>query len=158
MKSLVVFYSLDGHTRRVAESIAKASGADIRELRPRKANSKTGFLKYFLGGMHASFGHKEALRDPLPDLTPYDRVLIGTPVWAGKPAPAVNTFLAGCNLEKKQVLLFACSGGADNAKCFDTMKARLHGGTVLGQLGFAQAISENPTAVDAKVKEWLAKF
>ena len=157
MKSLVVFYSLDGHTRRVAESIAKTAGADLHELRPLKTNAKTGFLKFFLGGMHASFGHKAALRDPLPDLSAYDRVFIGTPVWAGKPVPAVNTFLAGCDLAGRQVLLFACSGGEENAKCFETMKTRLRSGKVLGQLGFAQAISEKPAEVETRVKDWLTK-
>ena len=38
------------------------------------------------------------------------------------------------------------------------MKMRLRGGKVLGQVGFAQAISENPSEVEARVKDWLAQF
>ena len=157
MKSLVVYYSLDGQTRRIADIIAKETGADIHELKPVRDTAKSGFSKFFLGGMHASFGSKTALREPLPALDSYDRVFIGTPVWASLPTPAVNTFLAESNLAGKKVLLFACSGGGNDAKCFDAMKKRLHGGSAAGQLGFAQSSKENPAETEARIKSWLAK-
>ena len=119
---------------------------------------KAGFAKFFLGGMRASLGVKAALLDPLPDLAPYDRVFIGSPVWAGKPAPAVNTFLAGGDLSNKTVLLFACSGGENNAKCLEQMKKLLRGGAVLGQIGFAQSTQESPEQLAARIKVWLDKY
>ena len=113
MKSLVVFYSLDGHTRRAAEIIARTAGADLHELRPLKTNAKTGFLKFFLGGMHASFGHKAVLRDPLPDLTAYDRVLY-------RHAGLGRKAESGC-----QTLSWpAATWGADRSCCLPAAAAR----------------------------------
>jgi flavodoxin len=155
MKSLVVYYSLDGHTRQIAEIIAKEAGAELYALTPAKSTGKAGFAKYFLGGMRASFGMKAALKETLPDVSSYDRVIIGTPVWAGKPSPAVNTFLSGCDMTSKKVLLFACSGGGGDAKCFDAMKKRLRGGSVLGQIGFSEASQESSDAAKERVKTWL---
>ena len=156
MKSLVVYYSLDGHTRKIAEIIAWETGAAICALNPVKSTGRSGFAKFLIGGMRASFGMKAALTKALPDVSSYDRVFIGTPVWAGKTAPAVNTFLSGCDLTAKEVLFFACSGGGSDAKCFDSMKKRLRGGSVLGQIGFSEASNEAPDEAEARIKTWLA--
>ena len=50
MKNLVIYYSLEGNTKLIAENIAKKIDADILELKTKKEYHKTGFKKYFWGG------------------------------------------------------------------------------------------------------------
>ena len=49
MASLVVYYSLEGSTRLIAENVAGVLGADILELKPLKDLDPNSSLKYFWG-------------------------------------------------------------------------------------------------------------
>lgn len=156
MKSAVVYYSLDGHTRFIAGLIASETGADVYELKPDKENTKTGFQKYFWGGKSVIFNEKPKLRNASPDLKDYDLVFIGTPIWASNYAPPVNTFLNNCHLEGKKLAFFACHSGGGAAKCFDKMTAILKGNAVIGKLEFKDPAAERTAEINAKIKNWLA--
>ena len=111
MKKLVVFYSLDGNTRLMAESVASATGADILELKPVKEITRNNFMKIFVGGKQA---FTKAEPELLPfDLKPedYDIIFFGTPVWAWTYSPALRTYFRDHKPVGKKVALFYCHGG-----------------------------------------------
>jgi NAD(P)H-dependent FMN reductase len=58
------------------------------------------------------------------DLSGYDLICFGTPVWAFGPTPAMNTYLADCSgLEGKEIILFATYGsGAGKERCLNYMQ------------------------------------
>ncbi len=157
MKSIVVFYSLDGHTRLIADIIAKEVGGDTFELKTVKPSAgKSGFSKFFLGGMRASLNQKPTLKNPLPDLKSYELIFIGTPVWASTNVPAINTFIAGSDLTGKKVMLFSSSGGGDAAKCFSKLKSRLSDSKILGEIAFKEPSAEDRDTLTSKIKAWLS--
>ena len=100
MRNLVVFYSLEGNTRLIAESIAKAINADVLELKTKKKYSDKGFKKYFWGGKSVIFKEKPELLYLDKDINQYDNIFIGTPIWVGTYAPPLNTFLKNNKIEK----------------------------------------------------------
>lgn len=156
MKNLVVYYSLDGHTRLIAEAIVGETGADIYELKTIKPSTgKSGFAKFFLGGMRAIRKQKPALLNPLPDVNDYELVFIGTPVWGSRNAPAINTFISKSGLTNKELILFASSTGGDASKCFDQLISHLPDSKILGVLGFKESALENMDDVKAKIKALL---
>ena len=65
MKTLIVYYSLEGNTQYAAERIAAAIGAETLRLTPEKAYPDSGFKKYFWGG-------KSAVMAETPKLQPYE--------------------------------------------------------------------------------------
>lgn len=98
MSKVVVYYSLEGNTKFVAEKIAEVSGADIVRLEPVKPYPTKGFLKYWHGGGDSKFGAKPELKPYTFDGDKYDEVIICMPTWAALPAAPINTFVAE-NLE-----------------------------------------------------------
>ena len=153
MKKLVVFYSLEGNTKLIAESIAEAVGADILELKPKKELNPKSLMKYFWGG-------KEAIMNKKPELLPldknpneYDLLFVGTPVWAWTYSSPANTFLSTHSLTNKKVALFCCSGGA-KGKTLDKMKKAFGSSEILGEIDFRKPLKHSRNLNVQKAKEW----
>ena len=119
MKTLIVYYSLEGNTEYAAGRIAEALKADTLRLRPKKAYADKGFAKFFWGGKSAVMAEKPELEAYDIDLSEYDRVILGFPVWASNFTPPIRTFLSRhmSEIKGKQVAAFACQsgGGAEKA-------------------------------------------
>lgn len=111
MKTVVVFYSLEGNTRFVSQIIKEKIDAELLELKTVQDISSLGFLKYPVGGFQAIFGIRPELEKFTFDPEAYDFLIFGTPVWAGKNVPAFNTFFSKVSVKGKKVAVFATSGG-----------------------------------------------
>ena len=110
MKTLVVYYSYSGRTETVARTIAEALDADIRRIE--EVKPRNGFAQLYLdGGMAAGRDKCSEIKPCDIDIDEYDRIFIGTPNWASKPAPAVNAFITGTDLAGKEVIVFCTTGG-----------------------------------------------
>ena len=138
MKILVVYYSLDGNTKFLAESIAECIGADVLRLMPVK-DIKNNKMKYF-------FGVKQAAMRSKPELQPfdlkteeYDVIIIGTPVWAFTMTPAVRSFLNKVELKDKKIGLFSCHRGG-LGKTITHMKELLDVNEILSTTNFQEPI------------------
>jgi flavodoxin len=123
MKSIIVYYSYSGNTKKVAgvlsESLAKQNEVEIIELTALDESDN------FFSQCARAFRRKKAKIEPVNfDLTQFDLICLGTPVWAFAPAPAVNTFLKQCTgAENKQVMLFTtCGSGTGNERCLNYMQ------------------------------------
>ena len=63
MKTLIVFFSLEGNTEYVADMMSKEIGADLLRLIPKKAYHDKGFAKFFWGGKSAVMAEKPELEE-----------------------------------------------------------------------------------------------
>lgn len=125
MKTLIVYYSLEGNTAYAADRISSLTGADTLRINPVKAYPKSGFRKFLWGG-------KSALMSETPDLEPYvfeearyDRIVFGFPVWAGNITPPIRTFIRENDLKGKRIAAFACQSGSGAEKAFGKLKAAM---------------------------------
>ena len=110
MSAAVVYYTFGGSTKKEAERIGAEIGAPVFRVREGKRRSLIG--AFIPGGFQAMKRRKPKIQQADFDLTPYDCVYLGCPVWAAYPAPAFNAMLdllpAG-----KEVEIFFCAGGND---------------------------------------------
>jgi len=123
MKSLVVYYSLTGKTRLAAQAIAEALNAplvEIRETRP----IPMPFV-YISGGFGAFTNRGRKICRVDVDLKQYERIFIGSPVWASRPTPAINSFVYETILEGRSVIPFFTMGGDSCEKALANMKAKI---------------------------------
>ena len=119
MKTAIVYYSLNGNTRMIAEEIGKRLSADVIPIFPVKAFPDKGVRKFLWGGKSAAMKEEPELIPYEFDAENYDLIIIGTPVWASTFTPPIRTFVKQ-NREKlktRKLAVFTCfsGGGADKA-------------------------------------------
>ena len=127
MKNLVCYYSLEGNTKAVAERIAAEIGADLLRLEPKEDVPREGGRKFLVGGGMATFGKGCELKPYNFDKKTYDRIILGTPVWAGKTVPAMNQFLTENDISDKVWAVFTLSGSGNDKKCIKQLRKTLPG-------------------------------
>ena len=124
MKSLVVYYSLTGKTRLVAQAIAEALGAtlvEVAETKPRKL----GPFIYLIGGFGAMTNRGSKINPIDVDLNQCERIFVGSPIWASRPVPAVNSYIHQTNFEGRDVIPFFTMGGTTAEKALDNITAKI---------------------------------
>lgn len=119
-KALIVYYSNTGHTRTIAEELAKTSGwsaAEIREAKPRKG--RWGEVRCAIESL---LGIKPHIEFTSPPFNTFDLVIIGTPVWAGHVASPVQSFLAKRRGDLHRVAFFCTCASPDSSPVFDQLR------------------------------------
>ncbi len=113
MKTIILYYTLGGSSKKEAERLSAARGADICHVLEVK---KRSLIAAFIPGALYAMKRKASAIQPLGvDLNAYDTIVLVAPIWANFPAPAFNAVVK--LLPKgKEAELFFCSGGGDSQK------------------------------------------
>jgi len=151
-KTLVVYYSYEGSTRLIAQTIATALGADILECRPINDISSKGFMKYVWGGRQVVFKKRPQLEPFKTDPSEYETIVIGTPVWAFTYAPAIRTFLSEMTLHQKKIGVFCCHEGA-KGNTLEHLKEALSKNTIIGENDFPNVMKDKEENI-IKARQW----
>jgi len=155
MKTAVIFYSLEGNTKLIAESIAKKANADLIELIPTKAYSTSPFLKYVWGGKSVVLHERPALQNGKIDFDSYDTLILGTPIWAGTYTPPFETLLKENTIKNKSIALFVCHAGGGANKCFQNMKNALPDNRFIGEIDFNDPLKKGAEESTKRAEEWV---
>ncbi|HWQ67589.1 MAG TPA: metalloregulator ArsR/SmtB family transcription factor [Methanospirillum sp.] len=110
LNACVIFFSYSGVTRALARQIRNACGCDLIEIMPQKKYST--FYVYTTGLLHSRKGICDPIFPETIDVSQYDLLIFGTPVWIGNPTPPMNSAvraLRGC--EGKKAVVFVTSYG-----------------------------------------------
>lgn len=135
--------------------IAKRLEADIQELVDKKGRAgMLGFLRAARDAMKKQTTELEPLKYQPGD---YQLIVVGTPVWASNPAPAVRTFLQSHDLSGKKVALFCTMNAQGGEQACATLKDVIQGAEVVGHLAVAmKKTSQNQ--IEEKVTQWAAQL
>ncbi len=127
MNVLIVYYSNEGSTAKVAEGLAQATGGTLRKLSV-KGTPGPGAIMAALLGLGAR------LVDADYDISGKAAIVLMTPVWAGCPTPAVNTFIARSRLRGQRVFFVTVGLNPANPRAVAAMERRLtrRGALVIG--------------------------
>ena len=120
MKKLFIYFSLTGNGDKVAE-VMKENGYDIRKVEEKHKPSKVFFFRVLGGGFRAGLGLKGKLINYIPDLTDYDEVVVGSPIWNGRFPPAINAVLNLTNFEGKKLSFVLYSGSGEGRKALQVI-------------------------------------
>lgn len=115
-KLLVVYFSATGTTAKVARTIADVTGGTLYEIVPQQAytskdldwNDRQSRSSVEMNNPQA----RPALKDTKLDVTTYDVIFIGYPIWWDQAPRIINTFIESHDLKGKTLVPFATSGGS----------------------------------------------
>jgi hypothetical protein len=121
MRALVVFYSLTGTTRRVAQALAAELGADLEEIRCPRYHR--GFFGFWRAGYASCRSKIPEIVAPTHDPRDYELVAVGGPVWAWNASTPVRAYLMRQATRFPAVAFFVTVGGVGFEKALATMEA-----------------------------------
>ncbi len=110
-KSAVVFYTWGGQAKTMAEEIAKLTGADIIEVKPKTPYSDNYSTCVKDAKKEMDEGKLPELTETDFDMSAYDTVYLGSPIWFGTIAAPIAAFLTEVDLTGKIVKPFVTHGG-----------------------------------------------
>ena len=153
-KTLVVYYSAQGHTDAVAHKIAENLGADIFEIEPVDEYTSED-LDWTDSNSRVTKEHEdESLQNvelkttTVDNWADYDTVLIGYPIWWGVAAWPVDTFVKANDFNGKTVIPFCTSSSSGLGESGELLEEEANGGN--WQEG--QRFRSNPS--DSDIKEF----
>ena len=146
-KILVSYFSASGVTKEVANKIANIIGGDLFEIEPTNKYTEED-LDWTNKESRSSIEmnnptSRPEIKNKISDLSLYDTVLIGFPVWWDLAPRIINTFIEENNLENKKIYIFATSGGSSVINSFNTLKNTYSNLNFIDAKRFSSNVSEN---------------
>ena len=134
-KTLVAYFSASGTTAKAAKSLAEAAGADLYEIKPAVPYTQAD-LNWMDKKSRSSVemndkSSRPALADKDADISSYDKILLGFPIWWYVAPTIINSFLESYDFSGKKIILFATSGGSGFGKAVDGLKGSVSADTVI---------------------------
>ena len=155
-KKLVAYFSASGVTKNVAQNLAKASGADLYEIKPEKPYTEAD-LNWLDSNARSTVEMKDWNSRPAivkddAHIEKYDTIFVGFPIWWYIAPTIINTFLESYDFSGKKIVLFATSGGSGFGSTMENIKQSVPNSTVIeGEL-----FNHNP-AVD-HLAQWAQEL
>lgn len=162
-KSIVIFFSHAGdnysvgnievgNTKIVADYITEITGADQFEIVTHKYDGMAYMPLIELAKEEANKGEVPPYEGTAPDLSQYDTVFIGGPVWWGTYPQVMFTLFKDINLDGKTVIPFTTHEGSGLASCASDVKKAFPKAKVTGEFSI---YGHEVRTSKAKVEKWL---
>lgn len=162
-KSIVIFFShagdnysvgiIDtGNTKIVADYISEITGADQFEIVTHKYDGMAYMPLIELAKKEAADGELPSYEGTAPDLSGYDTVFIGGPVWWGTYPQVMFTLFKDINLDGKTVIPFTTHEGSGLASCASDVRKAFPKAKVTGEFSI---YGHEVRSGKAKVEKWL---
>ena len=143
-KKLVTYFSASGVTKAVAEKLAQTLGSDIFEIAPKVLytaadldwRDKTSRSTVEMNNL----SYRPEMAEGDVDISAYDTVYVGFPIWWYIAPTIINTFLEKYDWNGKKIVLFATSGGSGWGKTVEKLEdsckgAQIVEGKIVGPTG-----------------------
>ena len=115
MKKLFIYYSLTGNGDFIADFL-KNKNVDIRKVETLEPLPKNYILSILTGGFKASINYKDKLNNFNDDISNYDEIIIGSPIWNSRLSTPINSVLEKIKLNNKKITFILYSGSGKSLK------------------------------------------
>jgi len=153
---LVVYYSWTGHTKDIALQIAEKTNAETFEIKTVKEYKSPAVYLESKKEL-ASKNYPELEKGFTPDMSNYDTVFVGAPVWWYTMAPALFTFLNSTDFKGTRVVPFSTQG-SNYGKFFEDFEKTAKNAKILPSENFNNVDDSFKSQVSNKINAWLNKL
>ncbi|MDE7093614.1 MAG: NAD(P)H-dependent oxidoreductase [Oscillospiraceae bacterium] len=134
-KKLVAYFSASGVTAKVAKELAQVADANLYEIKP-EVKYTNADLDWQNPNSRSSVEMKNkssrpALADKNADISAYDVIYLGFPIWWYVAPTIINTFLESYDFSGKKIILFATSGSSGFGKTVEDLKPSISDSAIL---------------------------
>ena len=149
---LVAYFSASGVTRKVAENLAKAAGADLFEIEPEQIYTNED-LNWQNKQSRSSVEMNDrncrpAIASKIENIKQYSHVFVGFPIWWYREPSIIDTFMESYDWNDITVIPFCTSGGSGLGDAGKNMQALGKGAKVI------EGKRLNGRASEAELKTW----
>ena len=157
-KELVLYFSVYGTAKIVAEEIAKQTGADIREIIPEvpydgNRDHYNALLR--VAQKEHDTNARPAIKEQLP-IADYDRIYIGYPMWCYTFPMIIYTLFDQYDFSGKTIIPFNTHMGSRDGGTYQTIRELAPKAEVLTGLPVEMSDAENGPA--NAVAKWLGSL
>lgn len=155
-KVLVVYYSLTGHTQNIAEQIAHFTGGDLYRIQTQETFK---LVPAFYAQVKKQLKTHEypALAESAPDMSAYDVIFVGAPIWWYTAATPVWQFWQEADFKGKKVVPFSTQG-SNYGTYFEDFKKQAKNAQVLDGAAFNNVDEKYRQAETNKIISWLNRL
>lgn len=155
-KVLIAYFSASGVTKKLASTLAEATGGDLFEIVPAEPYTKAD-LNWMNPKSRSSVEMKDRSSRPaivsnVDDMSSYDAVFVGFPVWWYREPSIIDTFVEAYDFSGKTIIPFATSGSSGIGSSGENIAAIAKGAKVAAGERFKASASVN------ELKSWASKW
>lgn len=153
-KVLVLYFSATGTTERIAKYISEITNSNIIEIVPQEEYTDSD-LDYNNNSSRANKEQNDSSSRPKIkndiNITDYDTIYLGYPIWWGDVPKIILTFIENNNLEGKKIIPFCTSGSSGINTSLNTLKS-------YKELNIAQGRRFSSSSTKNDVESWLKEI
>ena len=155
MNKLIVYFSYTNNTRTIANKIKDKLNCDIIEIKTKIPYSDDYQTVVDDEQNSEASNHLPEIEDINIDLSKYDEIILGTPVWWYRPVPAIRTFLTQNDLKGKTIKPFATNAGW-LGKTFKEIKSLCPNSNVEEGMNIVfESYSDKLVTSEKEIEDWI---
>lgn len=155
MNKLIVYFSYTNNTRTIANKIKEKLNCDILEIKTVIPYSEDYDTVVNDEQNSEASNRLPEIQDIGIDLSKYDEIILGTPVWWYRPVPAIRTFLNQNDLSGKTIKPFATNAGW-LGKTFKEIKSLCPNSKVEDELNIIfESYSDKLVTSEKEIDKWI---
>ena len=151
---LIAYFSASGVTKKVAENIKTVTNADIFEIEPKEKYTSAD-LNWNDKSSRSSIEMNDKSSRPeiknKVDVSEYDAIIIGFPVWWYTAPTIINTFIEENNIKNKNIYVFVTSGGSGVTDSFNNLKNQYP------ENNWIKGVRLRGNESESTINEWLSE-
>lgn len=142
MKPIVIYCSNSGTTEKLAERISSDIDCKMIKIEPEKHYG--GYVSAVIKAVgEVIFNSEPGYRNTVPDLSGYDTVLFGYPIWCSEVPRFAAKFIRDCDLSGKKMIPFSTSGSTNISVTIPKLRKSCSSSEIIHPFSYAVAKKED---------------